>query len=47
MILDGRLHPGQVTSVQELIALLHLGRSPIRDVVLKLNDENMVAVKVI
>lgn len=44
MILSGQLQVNQVTSVQELIDILHLGRSPVRDAVLKLNEERLLRV---
>ncbi len=44
MIINGQLHAGQVTSVQELIDKVNMGRSPVRDAVLKLHDENLLKV---
>jgi len=44
MIISGELPAGSVTSVSELIKKLNLGRSPIRDAILKLNDDGLVKV---
>lgn len=44
MIMSGELPSGTVTSVAELIARLNIGRSPIRDAILRLNDDGMVQV---
>lgn len=44
MIQSGELPVGSVTSVSELIARLNIGRSPIRDAILRLNDEGLVQV---
>jgi DNA-binding GntR family transcriptional regulator len=44
MIVAGELQTGDVTSVNELIEKLDMGRSPIRDAILRLNDEGLVQV---
>lgn len=44
MIVAGELQTGDVTSVNELTEKLDMGRSPIRDAILRLNDEGLVQV---
>ena len=44
MILSGQLEVGQVTSVQDLVERLPFGRSPVRDAILKLNEERLLRV---
>jgi len=44
MLNSGELKTGDVTSVNELSDKLDIGRTPIRDAVLKLNDEGIIQV---
>lgn len=44
MIMNGDLPAGTVTSTAKLVDQLNIGRSPIRDAILKLDDEGMVKV---
>lgn len=44
MIISGELASGMITSVSELANQLQLGRSPIRDAILRLNDDGFVQV---
>ena len=44
MILSGKLAAGTITSISELIALLGMGRSPVRDAILRLDDEGLLQV---
>ncbi len=43
-IVSGEMPAGTVTSVNELIKITNLGRSPIRDAILQLNDQGLVQV---
>jgi len=44
MIVTDQLQAGQFTSLQELIEKVGLGRSPVRDAVLKLDDERLLRI---
>jgi len=44
MLKTGELKPGDVTSVNELMSKFKIGRSPLRDAVLRLSDEGIIQV---
>ena len=44
MILSGQLAAGTITSISELISTLNMGRSPVRDAILRLDDEGLLQV---
>ena len=43
-ILGGQLAAGTITSISELITLIGMGRSPVRDAILRLDDEGLLQV---